>query len=139
MQNDSGGVEHLLDRLADCFLPEASLSLRPSAGTDVWTCVSDPFTGGHAKRWFAATDGQGDELPVYDAHSFCSLLEAQEAMRIADDIRTGPDGYWVEHQWLAIASDLSGQFIMVDDRDGRVVRVFHDDDPVKILASSPEA
>lgn len=139
MQRDSDELEHLLDRLAGCFPSQAPLSLRPTAGTEAWARVSDRFTGGHAKRWFAATDGQEDEIPVYDAHSFCSLSEAEEAMRIADDIRAEPDGYWVEPQWLAIASDHSGQHIMIDDRDGRVLGVAHDDDYVEVLASSPEA
>ncbi|MDQ2646846.1 MAG: hypothetical protein M3020_23785 [Myxococcota bacterium] len=60
-------------------------------------------------------------------------------MHIADGIRAEPEGYWVEPHWLAIASDGAGQHIMIDDHDGRVLAVAHDDEHVGVLAASPEA
>lgn len=132
-------LSDLLARVARLFPPDAPLSLRPSAGPEAWARVAERFPGGHAQRWFAACDGQADALPFYDAHELCTLEEAAAAMRIADEIRAEPEGYWVEPHWLAIASDLGGQHLMIDDRDGRVLSVAHDDDAVAVVAPSPEA
>ena len=132
-------LQGLLTRLQGCFPAEAPLCLIPSAGPEAWARIAHLFPGGHAERWFATTDGQTDELPVYDAHTFGSLAEAAEAMRIADELRAEPDGYWVEPHWLAIAGDHAGQYIMVDDQHGQVLAVAHDDDHVVVLAPSLEA
>ena len=129
----------LLKNLTERFPPEHPIELRPSAGPDAWTRSESRFPDGHARRWFAATDGQANTLPAFLAHSFCSLDEARDALRIADDIRAEADRCWVEPEWLAIAGDGAGQHIMIDDRDGRVLRVAHDDDYIDVLAPSPEA
>ncbi|MBX3184634.1 MAG: SMI1/KNR4 family protein [Polyangiaceae bacterium] len=100
---------------------------------------AERYSGGHAARWFAATDGQQGDEPFADAHVLCSLAEALDAAEIADQIRSEPEGYWVEPHWLPIASDGAGQHFMIDDRDGRVLAVAHDDDHVKVIAPSPEA
>jgi hypothetical protein len=60
-------------------------------------------------------------------------------MNVADEIRADPEGYWIAAHWIAIADDLAGHQIMIDDRDGRVLSVAHDDDHVRVLAESPEA
>ena len=132
-------LQGLLTRLQGCFPAEAPLCLTPSAGPEAWAPIAHRFPGGHAERWFATMDGQTDELPVYDAHTFGSLAEAAEAMRIADELRAEPDGYWVEPHWLAIAGDHAAQYIMVDDQNGHVLAVAHDDDHVVVLAPSLEA
>lgn len=132
-------LTQLLGRVARIFPEEAPLSLAPPASEEAREQHADRFSGGHALRWFASCDGQAGALPFYDAHELCSLAEAVEAMRIADDIRAEPEGYWVEPHWLAIASDRSGHHLMIDDRDGRVLSVAHDDDHVTVLAPSPEA
>ena len=67
------------------------------------------------------------------------LDEAVAALQIADELRQQPEGYWVEPHWLAIASDGAGQHLMVDDKDGRVLAVAHDDDHVDVVAPSIEA
>ncbi len=128
----------LLAKLVDRFPPEHAIELRPSAGSDAWASLEDRFSGGHARRWFAATNGQANTLPAVLSHSFCSLADARDALRIADEIRAEPDGYWVEPEWIAIAGDGAGQHIMIDDRDGRVLMVAHDDDYVEVLATSAD-
>ena len=67
-------------------------------------------------------DNTGDE-PFADAHALCSLEEAVAAMQIADDIRGGPDGYWVEPWWLAIASDGAGQYRLAGVPAGEVAAI----------------
>jgi hypothetical protein len=130
-------IDELLRRLPALFPASAPLVLRPAAGG--FAPLATRFTGGHAARWFAACDGQEGELPFADAHALTSLEEAIAAMEIADDIRRHPEGYWVEPHWLAIASDGAGQHLMVDDHDGRVLAVAHDDDHVDVVAPSIEA
>src|SRR5262245_32459205 len=132
-------LPELMTRLARVFPAEGPLSLHPPASEEAWARLADRFPGGHARCWFAACDGQADTLPFYDGHELCSLAEAESTMRIADEIRAGPEGYWVEPHWLAIASDLSGHHLMIDDRDGRVLSGAHDDDHVTVLAPSPKA
>jgi hypothetical protein len=128
---------NLLARLPALFPAQSLLVLKPSA--EQFLVCAARYSGGHAARWFAATDGQQGDRPFADAHALCSLAEALEAAKIADQVRSEPDGYWVEPQWLAIASDGAGQHFMIDDRDGRVLAAAHDDDHVKEIASSPEA
>lgn len=113
--------------------------LRAPVDEKAWRPFAERFSGGHCRRWFEACDGQETAYSFYDAHRLMSLKDAGEAMRIADDIRAEPDGYWVESHWLAVAGDGAGQHIMIDDRDGRVLAVAHDDDNVAVLAESPEA
>ncbi|MCA9640156.1 MAG: SMI1/KNR4 family protein [Polyangiaceae bacterium] len=127
-------LEELLERFS-----EERPVLRPPAGAAAWQALAERFPNGHCRRWFEACDGQDTAYSFYDSHELVTLSEAADAMRIADDIRAEPDGYWVEPQWLAIAADNSGQHIMIDDRDGRVLAVAHDDDNVPVLAESPEA
>jgi hypothetical protein len=137
MRDDS--LVDLLTRLARCFPPHAPLSMRPSAGSGEWARLEGRFPGGHARRWFAACDGQENELPSYDGHRFCSRGEAEALMNVADEIRADPEGYWIEAHWIAIADDLGGHQLMIDDCDGRVLSVAHDDNHVRVLAESPEA
>jgi hypothetical protein len=137
MRDDS--LVDLLAALARCFPAHAPLSMRPSAGSEEWARLGGRFPGGHARRWFAACDGQTDELPSYDGHCFCSRQEAEASMNVADEIRADPEGYWIAAHWIAFADDLAGHQIMIDDRDGRVLSVAHDDDHVRVLAESPEA
>jgi len=127
-------------RLPGLFPSTSPLVLKPGS-PDAWAAssVGTRFTGGHAARWFSACDGQEGDEPFADAHALCSLPEAIAAMQIADDLRAAPDGYWVEPHWLAIASDGAGQHLMIDDRDGRVLAVAHDDDHIKVIAPSVEA
>ena len=132
-------LNRLLERLKGLFPPEAPLRLLPSSGPGAWAAVADRYPGGHAARWFAASDGQADELPTFDAHSFCSLAEALNIAETCAELRAQPDGYWVEASWIPIATDLTGHTLMLDDRDGRVLSVAHDDDHVAVLAPSPEA
>lgn len=127
----------LLARLSALFPAASPLVLNPSA--EQFAPHAERYSGGHAARWFAATNGQQGDRPFAGAHALCSLEEALEAAKIADQLRAEPDGYWVEPQWLAIASDGAGQHFMIDDRDGRVLAVAHDDDHVEELAASPEA
>lgn len=127
-----------LERLLERFTEERPV-LRPPAGEAAWEPLAERFPNGHCRRWFEACDGQDTAYAFYDAHELMKLSEAVDCMRIADDIRAEPDGYWVEPQWLAIAGDNSGQQIMIDDRDGRVLAVAHDDDHVPVLAESAEA
>ena len=127
----------LFDQLPALFPAASPLILSPSAGS--FAPHAERYSGGHAARWFAATDGQQGQRPLADAHVLCSLAEALEVAKIADQLRSEPDGYWVEPHWLAIASDGAGQHFMIDDRDGRVLAVAHDDDHVEEIASSPEA
>jgi hypothetical protein len=133
----SDTLQALLARFPPLFPASSPLELKPSAAG--FAPHEQRFPGGHAARWFAACDGQRGDRPFAHAHALCSLAEAVEAMRIADDIRTEPDGYWVEPHWLAIASDGAGQHFMIDDRDGRVLAVSHDDEHVEVLGASPEA
>ncbi len=119
------------------FPASSPLKLRPSA--EAFGRHAERFSGGHAARWFAATNGQHGEAPFAGAHYLCSLEDALAAVRIADELRAQPDGYWVEPCWLPIASDGAGQHFMIDDRDGRVLGVAHDDDHVEVIAESPEA
>jgi hypothetical protein len=137
MRDDS--LVDLFARLAHCFPPHAPLSMRPSAGSEEWARLGVRFPGGHARRWFAACDGQKNELPSYDGHYFCSREEAEASMKTADEIRANPKGYWIAAHWIAIADDLASHQIMIDDHDGRVLSVAHDDDQVRVLAESPEA
>lgn len=136
---DAADLSTLLSELAARFPPEHPLALQPPAGDDAWAPLAARFPGGHARRWYAATDGQANRLPAVDTHTFCSLSEARRVLEIADAIRAEPDGYWVEPHWLAIAADGAGQHLMIDDRDGRVLSVAHDDDHIDVLAESPEA
>lgn len=130
-------LAELLARLPSLFPESHPLVLVPSA--DGFAPHAERYAGGHAARWFAATDGQRGEEPFADAHSLCSLAEALEAAKVADGLRAEPNGYWVEPQWLAIASDHAGQHFMIDDVTGRVLAVAHDDDAVAVIAESPEA
>lgn len=130
-------LSDLLARCAALFPATNPLVLSPSAGQ--FGAVAGRYAGGHAARWFAATDGQqGEEDSFADGFGLCSLAYALEAAKIADQIRSEPDGYWVEPHWLAIASDGAGYLFMIDDRDGRVLAVAHDDDYVKEIGRSPE-
>jgi hypothetical protein len=129
-----------LQRLPGLFPSTCPLVLKPgSPGAWASSSIGTRFTGGHAARWFSACDGQEGDEPFADAHALCSLEEAVAAMQIADDIRREPEGSWVEPHWLAIASDGAGQHLMIDDRDGRVLAVAHDDDHVDVVAPSVEA
>ena len=65
-------LNRLLERLKGLFPPEAPLRLLPSSGPGAWAAVAERYPGGPASRWFAASDGQADELPTFDAHRFCS-------------------------------------------------------------------
>ena len=132
-------LNRLLERLKGLFPPEAPLRMLPSSGPGAWAAVAERYPGGPAARWFAASDGQADELPTFDAHSFCSLADALNIAETCAELRAQPDGYWVEASWIPIAADLSGHTLMLDDRDGRVLSVAHDDDHVAVLADSPEA
>jgi hypothetical protein len=125
----------LLQRVAGCFPPGAPLTLAPPVSFD----AASGRWRGHARRWFAASDGQVDELPFWDAHSLAGLEHALLTARTCDDLRAEPDGYWVQPSWVSIASDYAGHHIMLDDDDGRVLSVAHDDDHVAVLAPSPEA
>lgn len=130
-------LDALLRQLPDLFPLSTPLVLKASA--DGFAAHAARFNGGHAARWFAAVDGQVGDEPFADAHALCSLTEAVAAMGIADGLRVEPDGYWVEAHWLAIASDGAGQHLMIDDHDGRVLAVAHDDDHVDVVAPSVEA
>ena len=132
-------LNRLLERLKGLFPPEAPLRMLPSSGPEAWAAVAERYPGGHAARWFAASDGQADELPTFDAHRFCSLADALNIAETCAELRAQPDGYWVEASWIPIATDLTGHTLMLDDRDGRVLSVAHDDDHVAVLADSPEA
>ncbi|MFO0714677.1 MAG: SMI1/KNR4 family protein [Sandaracinus sp.] len=132
-------LPELISKLKRCFPESAPLTLRPSAGAQAWASAAPRFPGGHARRWFAALDGQSDELPAYDGHSFFTLAEALAAMKVADEIREQPEPYWVDATWISIASDHTSHHLMIDDRDGRVLSVAPDDDHVTVLAESPEA
>jgi hypothetical protein len=118
------------------FPASSPLVLKPGAGA--FAPHAERFSRGHVARWFSATDGQEGDRPFAEAHALCSLAEALEVMRIGDDLRSQPDGYWVEPHWLAIASDGAGQHLMIDDHDGRVLAVAHDDDHVQVVAPSAE-
>jgi hypothetical protein len=133
----SDTLQSLLARFPPLFPASSPLELIPSAAD--FAPHERRFPGGHAARWFAACDGQRGDRPFAHAHALCSLAEALDAMRIADDIRAEPDRYWVEPHWLAIASDGAGQHFMIDDHDGRVLAVAHDDDHIQVLGASPEA
>ena len=128
----------LLARLSELFPAEHPLDLLPSAGPDTWASLAERFPGGHAERWFAATDGQANELPAVLAHTFSSLRDAASILQTTDELRAEPEGYWVESWWIAITTDHAGQHIMLDDRDGRVLMVAHDDDAIEVLAPSAE-
>lgn len=131
-------LAELLTRARELFPAERPLALEPSSERFAENAARYP--GGHAARWFAVTDGQRGDAPFADAHALCSLAEALQASEVADRLRSeDADGYWVEPHWLAIASDGAGQHIMLDDRDGRILAVAHDDDHVEVIASSPEA
>lgn len=134
----SDTLQSLLARFPALFPASSPLELEPSSAG--FAAHAQRFPGGHAARWFAACDGQRGDRPFARAHALCSLAEAVDAMRIADDIRAEqPDVYWVEPHWLAIASDGAGQHLMIDDHDGRVLAVAHDDEHVEVLGASPEA
>ncbi len=127
----------LLARLAVSFPASHPLVLKPSA--DAFAPHAARFSGGHAARWYAALDGQEGDEPFANAHVLCSLEDALAVVRIADDLRSEPDGSWIQPHWLAISTDLGGQHWMIDDHDGRVLAVAHDDDHVTVLAPSVEA
>ena len=128
----------LLARLVAIFPEEHRVALLPPADEAVWGRHAGRFSG-HARRWFRATDGQRDNLPAVDGHTFGSLSDALQTLAITDELRAEPEGYWVEPGWVAIAGDGAGQHVMIDDHDGRVLAVAHDDDAVAVLAASPEA
>jgi hypothetical protein len=127
----------LVAQLPPLFPATHPLRIRPSA--DAFAPHIERFSGGHVARWFAALDGQEGQEPFADAHSLCSLEEGLQTVQIADEIRAQPDGYWVEPHWFPISSDGAGQHHMIDDHDGRVLHVAHDDDHVQVVARSPEA
>lgn len=137
MPGANSAVAELLRRVSALFPESSPLLLVPSS--QQFAHHAQRYAGGHAAHWFAATDGQQGDRPFADAHALCSLVESLEAAKIADEIRAEPGGYWVEPHWLAIASDGAGQHIMVDDLDGRVLAVAHDDDHVEVLAPSTVA
>jgi hypothetical protein len=124
----------LLARVSRCFPPDAPITLAPPVAFD----EASPRWRGHVRRWFAASNGQADELPFWDAHSLAGVAQALHTAQICDDLRAEPDGYWVQPSWASIASDYAGHHIMLDDDDGRVLSVAHDDDHVVVLAPSPE-
>lgn len=132
-------LRELMSKLSLRFPRSALLSMLPSAGPAAWRPFAERFPGGPARRWFAAWDGQADELPFWDGHSLGGLAQAAEIARECDALRAEPDGYWVQPSWISIGSDLAGHHLMIDDADGRVLSVAHDDDHVVVLAPSPEA
>lgn len=127
----------LLTRVQALFPSAFTPELRP--GVELPPEVRARYAGGHVARWFAATDGQRSDEAFAMGYELCSLTDALDSAAIADGLRAEPDGYWVEPEWLAIASDGAGQHLMIDDRTGRVLDVAHDDDGVDEIASSPEA
>ena len=127
----------LLDRLVAAFPDEQRIALRPPPDESGWGGYAKRFSG-HARRWFEATDGQVDARPAVDGYRFESLANALATVAITEELRAEPEGYWVEPSWLAIAGDGAGQHFMIDDDDGRVLAVAHDDDAVTVLADSPE-
>lgn len=129
----------LLKQLQEQFPSANPLNLEPTAGTEAWGSDALRFSGGPARRWFAATNGQSDSSPAVYSYTFCPLDEALVAVETTDALRAEPEGYWVEPHWIAIAHDGAGQYIMIDDLDGRVLMVAHDDDEVDVLAESPES
>src|SRR5690349_20049113 len=136
MRAKTASLESLLRQLPSLFPASHPLVLRPSA--DGFGRHAERFSGGHAARWFAALDGQEGSEPFADAHSLMSLADADAALSVADAIREQGD-YWVEPHWFPIAWDGAGQHYMIDDHDGRVLYVAHDDDAIHVVASSPEA
>ena len=130
-------LEPLLAKLPGLFPASSPFSLTPSA--KAFAPHSERFSGGHAARWFAASDGEEGQRPFADAHYLCSLAEALEAMQIADELRAQHEGYWVLPHWLAIASDGSGHHFMIDDANGNVLSVAHDDEHVEVIAPSAAA
>jgi hypothetical protein len=128
----------LLDRLAARFPEAHPVRLRPPADAAVWGRHAERFSG-HARRWFSVTDGQDGRRPAIDGYRFESLADALQVVEVSDELRAEPEGYWVEPSWLPIAGDGAGQHFMIDDDDGRVLAVAHDDDAVAVLADSPEA
>ncbi len=137
MPSPDATLEALFARILALFPATRPLVLR--SAVEPFAPHAARYSGGHAARWFATIDGQRGDDPFADGHALCSLAYALDAAKIADEIRSGPEGYWVDARWLAIASDGAGQHVMIDDRDGRVLAVAHDDDHVRELASSPEA
>lgn len=121
----------------------APLRLRPPAEASAWAPLAARFTGGPARRWFAACGGQPEGDLFYDGHGLCSLDEAVASLQIFDEVRRETEAdkheYWVEPHWVPIASDLAGHHLMIDDRDGRVLSVAHEDDSVGVLGVSPES
>ncbi|MGE0328581.1 MAG: hypothetical protein AB7K71_38585 [Polyangiaceae bacterium] len=115
-------LKELFERVKQCFPEEKRALFREPTGEALWEHLSGELQNGYVRRWFEVTEGMQADEP------FCNglrLVSTAQSIALKYLLTRAPDGDGrsFDRHWFPIADGVS-EYLVVDERDGRLLRVF---------------
>ncbi|MBM9576476.1 SMI1/KNR4 family protein [Leptospira sp. 201903070] len=130
-------MKSLIERLKlwlEVHVPDPNPFLKPGSVENLTTLPQS------LRELYSLADGQYEGIPLFEIFYFMPAklcLETKHEMDTLAKEESWTEGTW-NSNWFPFAEDLSGDYLVVDNRSGKIFQYVHDDAPILLNSISLE-